>query len=94
VAFGKGDTPDVPYIYIYGKTDNDDVFGVYLSKDDAKTWQRITGNNQQFGRVQGLEADMRYRNRVFLYTGGRGIICGESADFKKDWDDWYQWNEN
>jgi hypothetical protein len=91
VAFGKGDTPDTPYIYIYGKANGDSFFGVYLSKDDAKTWIRITGENQQYGRVQGLEADMRYKNRVFLYTGGRGIICGETADFTKEWDDWYNW---
>ncbi|MCL2721647.1 MAG: hypothetical protein FWD47_09960 [Treponema sp.] len=91
VAFGKGDSPDVPYIYIYGKANNEDIFGVYLSKDDARTWTRITSENQQFGRVQGLEADMRYRNRVFLYTGGRGIVCGQTVNFTKEWDDWYDW---
>ncbi|MCL2265383.1 MAG: hypothetical protein FWC22_05005 [Treponema sp.] len=84
VAFGKGDSPDVPYIYIYGKITGDNVFGVYLSKDDAKSWIRVTGEHQQFGKAQGLEADMRYKNRVFLYTGGRGIICGQSRDFSKN----------
>jgi hypothetical protein len=84
VAFGKGDSPDIPYIYIYGKANGDDIFGVYLSKDNAQTWTRITNENQQFGRVQGLEADMRYRNRVFLYTGGRGIVYGQSTNFTKE----------
>ena len=84
VAFGKGDSPDLPYIYIYGRITGDNVFGVYLSKDDAKSWIRVTGAHQQFGRAQGLEADMRYKNRVFLYTSGRGIICGQSRDFTKN----------
>ena len=93
VAFGKGDTPDTPYIYIYGKIAGDNIFGVYVSKDNAKSWTRITDENTQFGKVQGLEADMRYKGRVFLYTGGRGIVCGESNNFTKQWDDWYDWKD-
>jgi len=76
-AFGKGDKIDTPFIYIYGKANGDDIFGVYVSTDDAQTWTRITNEQQQYGCVKGLEADMRYKNRVYLYTGGRGVICGE-----------------
>lgn len=92
-AFGKGDSADTPYIYVYGKAENDSVFGVYLSRDDGRTWTRITPDNMQFGKALGLEADMRYRNRVYLYTGGRGIVCGERRDFTKEWDNWYNWND-
>jgi hypothetical protein len=93
VTFGKGDCPDIPYIYIFGKIYGDDHFGVFLSRDDGKSWVRISSINQQFGRVQGIEADMRYRNRVFVYTGGRGIVYGQTRDFSKQWDNWYDWKD-
>ncbi|ANE45743.1 hypothetical protein SY83_04880 [Paenibacillus swuensis] len=78
VSFGKGDSPDMPYIYIFGKANGDEDSGVYVSKDDGNTWTRLTNpETQQFGITSGIEADMRYKNRVYLSTDGRGVFYGE-----------------
>lgn len=79
MAFGKGDLPDQPYIYLYGKANGDEKSGVYVSKDDAKSWIRLTGDKQSFGRTEHIEADMRYKNRVYLAMHGFGYVYGQPA---------------
>jgi hypothetical protein len=76
VGFGAGDKPDTPYIYLYGQANGDKDFGVYVSRDDAKTWTRITAAEKQFGNVCGIEGDMRYKDLVYVYFGGRGVVYG------------------
>ncbi|WP_167357041.1 S-layer homology domain-containing protein [Paenibacillus pectinilyticus] len=80
VAFGKGDLPDQPYIYLYGKANGDTESGVYVSKDNGATWTCITNPQQTFGRINQLEADMRYPNRVYMALSGRGFVYGQLAD--------------
>ncbi|WP_336786654.1 S-layer homology domain-containing protein [Paenibacillus sp. MMO-177] len=79
VAFGKGDSPDQPYIYLYGIANGDSTSGVYVSKDNAKSWQKITDNRHSFGVANSIEADMRYKDRVYLSLEGRGFVYGQPA---------------
>ncbi|ACT01198.1 S-layer homology domain-containing protein [Paenibacillus sp. JDR-2] len=79
VAFGKGDSPDQPYIYLYGIANGDSTSGVYVSKDNAKSWQKITDASHSFGGTNSIEADMRYKDRVYLSLEGRGFVYGQPA---------------
>ncbi|WP_127491457.1 S-layer homology domain-containing protein [Paenibacillus glycanilyticus] len=79
VAFGKGDSPDQPYIYLYGIANGDSTSGVYVSKDNAKSWHKITDGRHSFGGTNSIEADMRYKDRVYLSLEGRGFVYGQPA---------------
>jgi|GEM_PF-4232176 Uncharacterized protein contain chitin-binding domain type 3 len=79
VAFGKGDSPDQPYIYLYGIANGDSTSGVYVSKDNAKSWHKITDDRHSFGGMNSLEADMRYKDRVYMSLEGRGFVYGQPA---------------
>jgi hypothetical protein len=83
IAFGRGDMPDQPYIYLYGKANGDEKSGVYVSKDNAETWIKLTGENQSFGRTNHIEADMRYKHRVYLAMDGFGFVYGQPAGLPK-----------
>ena len=77
VAFGRGNSPDAPFIYIYGRPAGETVEAVYKSEDMGATWTRISDPQQQaFGSISVLEADMRTRDLVYVGTGGRGIFYG------------------
>jgi hypothetical protein len=53
------------------------VWGVYRSDDAGTTWQRIDDSNHQFGYINCLTGDPRRYGRVYLGTGGRGILYGD-----------------
>ena len=90
VGFGAGETPGRPWIYIYGQA-NGDIHGVYVSKDDGNTWERITGDSEQFYSVTGISGDMRQRGLVYLTRSGRGVTVGEiiSGGGIVNVSDWY-----
>ncbi len=75
VAFGRGNSPDAPFIYLHGRVNGAAFDGVYVSKDSGLTWTLLTDPRlSQFGTITCLEADLRYRGRVYVGTGGRGIF--------------------
>jgi hypothetical protein len=72
-----------PYIYCWGKKSN--VEGIYLSKDFGESWTRINDNFHQFGYINTMAADKQNPGRVYLGTGGRGLIVGSVAKGYKAW---------
>ncbi len=51
--------------------------GIYRSDDAGTSWTRIDDPQHQFGVVNVLTGDQRTFGRVYLGTGGRGIVYGD-----------------
>ena len=64
-----------PAVYLAGSVNV--VWGTYRSDDAGLTWQRIDDPNHQFGYINCLTGDPRRYGRVYLGTGGRGIMYGD-----------------
>lgn len=64
-----------PAVYIWGKMN--DVVGLYRSDDIGATWVRINDDAHNYGFINQITGDPRIYGRVFLATGGRGIIYGQ-----------------
>jgi hypothetical protein len=54
--------------------------GVYRSTDSGSTWIRIDNAAQQYGYWNILIGDPRVFGRVYIGTGGRGIVYGDSPN--------------
>jgi photosystem II stability/assembly factor-like uncharacterized protein len=72
---GQGDT--YPAIYMNGVVAG--VEGIYRSVDAGKNWTRIDDDEHRFGWKNGLIGDPRVFGRVYLATGGRGVVYGDPA---------------
>jgi len=72
-----------PAVYLAGSVDG--VWGTYRADDVGQhltdlaqvTWQRIDDPQHQFGNINCLTGDQRKYGRVYLGTGGRGILYGD-----------------
>jgi photosystem II stability/assembly factor-like uncharacterized protein len=53
--------------------------GLYRSDDGGNSWLRIDDPAHQFGWKNAITGDPRVYGRVYLATGGRGIIYGDPA---------------
>jgi hypothetical protein len=65
-----------PAVYLAGSVGG--VWGTYRSDDAGATWQRIDDPQHQFGLINCLTGDPRRYGRVYLGTGGRGILYGDA----------------
>jgi hypothetical protein len=54
------------------------VFGVFRSVDGGNTWIRVDDAAHGYGYIEMLQGDPRVFGRVYLGTGGRGIISADS----------------
>ena len=80
MAFGRGDATGAPYMFIHGRVNGATKDGIYRSKDNAATWELVSSPDEnQFGRVSTMAADLLKKNRVYIGTGGRGIFVGTGA---------------
>jgi hypothetical protein len=78
VSFGAPKTAGgYPAVYIAASVSS--VWGVYRSDDTGATWTRVDDPQHQFGSIGCLAGDPRQYGRVYLGTGGRGIIYGDPA---------------
>jgi hypothetical protein len=80
VGFGAADTQasdTYPAIYLVGNGSSG--YGFYRSVDEGATWFLMNGSANQYGYVSYIIGDPRVFGRVYLTTGGRGIIYGSSA---------------
>ena len=64
-----------PAVYLAGSVGG--IWGVYRSDDIGVTWQRIDDPQHQFGWINCLTGDPRLYGRVYVGTGGRGILYGD-----------------
>lgn len=79
VGFGKA-APDVDYpaIYLSGTINGDP--GLFRSDDVGETWVALHDEAHHFGYVSHITGDPRIYGRVYLGTGGRGIVYGDPRD--------------
>jgi hypothetical protein len=74
-----------PAVYIAGSVGgtwgihrSDDVLTELVARQDTgTTWRRIDDPDHQFGYMNCLTGDPRRHGRVYLGTGGRGILYGD-----------------
>ncbi|HEX7508624.1 MAG TPA: carbohydrate-binding protein, partial [Polyangia bacterium] len=64
-----------PAVFLAGSVSG--VWGTYRSDDAGATWQRVDDPQHQFGYINCLTGDQRSYGRVYLGTGGRGILYGD-----------------
>lgn len=64
-----------PALFVFGQVDG--AVGLYRSDDEGRRWVRIDDPRHRFGHVRMLTGDARVHGRVYLATGGRGVIYGE-----------------
>jgi hypothetical protein len=76
LGFGKaGEGKSYPCLYLVGKVNG--VAGFYRSEDAAATWARINDDRHQYGFVGSITGDPRIYGRVYVGTGGRGILYAD-----------------
>ena len=76
VGFGRPEHDDgYPAIYLSGKVDGS--AGVYRSDDEGQSFSLISDDQHRFGWVGFITGDQRQYGRVYLGTGGRGVIYGD-----------------
>ena len=68
----------VPTLYLNGKVDG--TYGFFRSDDVGATWVRITDDKHQYGYCSVITGDPRVYGRVYVGTGGRGIVYGEPRE--------------
>ena len=66
-----------PTLFVFGEVGG--VQGLFRSEDDGGHWVRIDDAQNRFGSVRMLTGDARTFGRLYLATGGRGIVYGEPA---------------
>jgi hypothetical protein len=64
-----------PAVYVAGSVLG--TWGTYRSDDAGTTWQRVDDSSHQFGYINCLTGDPRRYGRVYLGTGGRGVVYGD-----------------
>ncbi len=76
IGFGRpADGQSYPAAYVWGMVGG--VIGIFRSDDEAVSWTRINDDEHQFGWINAIAGDPRRYGRVYLATGGRGIVYGE-----------------
>jgi hypothetical protein len=75
IGFGKPvANAKYPAIYLLGKIAGKKA--IYRSDDEASTFSRIDDDDHQFAGASHITGDPRVEGRVYLGTGGRGILYG------------------
>ncbi|HEY2409700.1 MAG TPA: hypothetical protein VGI10_27030 [Polyangiaceae bacterium] len=76
LSFGKPQTDGgYPALYLSGTAGK--LSGILRSDDAGATFTRIDDDAHRFGYVNHLVGDPRVYGRVYLGTGGRGIVYGD-----------------
>jgi photosystem II stability/assembly factor-like uncharacterized protein len=65
-----------PAIFLWGRVKG--TTGIFRSDDGGASWIRINDDQHQYGWINAVIGDPRVHGRVYLATGGRGIIFGDA----------------
>jgi hypothetical protein len=77
LTFGKAQTDGgYPALYLVGTASGSS--GILRSDDTGASWNRINDDAHQFGFIGHVCGDPRVYGRVYLGTGGRGIVYGDA----------------
>lgn len=76
VGFGMP-APGQSFPTVYAAASVTGTWGIYRSDDAGTTWQRVDDVAHQFGYINCLAGDPRRYGRVYLGTGGRGVVYGD-----------------
>jgi len=79
VTFGRAN-PDLgagahPTVFAVGKIQG--IQGFYQSTDEGASWLRINDHAHQFGQIRVIAGDPKQFGRLFVGTGGRGVVLCE-----------------
>jgi hypothetical protein len=78
VGFGRAANAGGPTaIFVTARRGGSD--GIYRSFDGGMSWSRIDDDAHRFATINVITGDPRVVGRVYLGTGGRGILYGEPA---------------
>ncbi len=78
LGVGKAmDGATYPAVYVWGRRGG--VEGIWRSDDEGGSWVRINDDAHRFGWINDVSGDARAWGRVYLATGGRGVVMGEPA---------------
>jgi oligoxyloglucan reducing-end-specific cellobiohydrolase len=69
-----------PSCYLWGDVNN--TTGLYRSDDNGSTWARINDDAHQYGGPTLIQGDPRVYGRVYMGTGGRGILRADIVGSK------------
>lgn len=76
IGFGKP-VPGSAYPAVFVAGSIGPTFGFFRSDDAGATWVRINDDRHSFHYINSIIGDPRVYGRVYLATGGRGIIVGD-----------------
>jgi len=77
-SLGLGKAPPgktYPALYLAGKVG--ELRALFRSDDQGVSWVRLNDDRHQYGWIGLVTGDPRIYGRVYLGTGGRGVIYGE-----------------
>lgn len=78
-----------PTLFLYGKANNDPLFGYYRSVDMGNTWNLIhnPNNKENWGGVKVMGADLEVEGRVYFSASGLGLIYGDDSAIDENCND-------
>jgi photosystem II stability/assembly factor-like uncharacterized protein len=76
LGFGQA-APGASYPALYLSGTVDGQVGLFRSNDAGATWVAIHDDAHRFGFINHITGDPRQYGRVYLGTGGRGILMGD-----------------
>jgi photosystem II stability/assembly factor-like uncharacterized protein len=69
--------PSYPTLFAVGKLHAEQ--GFYRSTDAGRSWKRINDDANQFGQIRVIAGDPKRFGRLYIGTGGRGVVDGDVA---------------
>jgi xyloglucan-specific exo-beta-1,4-glucanase len=77
VGFGKA-APSQSYVALFVSAKIGGIRGIFRSDDGGSSWVRLNDGQHQYGKLwQVITGDPRVYGRVYVGTGGRGIIYSD-----------------
>lgn len=79
MSFGKGIDESIPSVFVLGNINN--VYGLYRSDDNGESWIKLNDSTVTYTiPTTEIAGDMDIHGRVYIATGGRGIMMLDTAE--------------